>query len=105
MEQKYKIGTAKSKLGKENEGKSKFKESKRDTTKSKKMSYAIEDLKLYGLSKNTTQIYSNEKSLGKMSKFDANISLIGKIEDFSLIEPQHPCFSVSNQIYECFGPF
>jgi hypothetical protein len=56
-------------------------------------------LKLYGLSKNTTQIYSNEKSLGKMSRFDANISLIGKIEDFSLIEPQQPCFAVSNQIY------
>lgn len=43
-------------------------------------------------------MYSNEKSLGKMSKFDANISLIGKIDDFSLIEPQQPSFCVSNQI-------
>lgn len=40
-----------------------------------------------------------------MSRFDANISLIGKIDDFSLIEPQQPCFAVSNQVDECFGPY
>jgi hypothetical protein len=33
-----------------------------------------------------------------MSRFDANISLIGKFEDFSLIEPQQPCFAISNHI-------
>ena len=67
--EKEKYSSARSnKFGKQNEIKSKVKEAKREITKIKKMSAAIEDLKIYGIS-NKHQVEKDKTFLSRPSEF------------------------------------
>lgn len=93
-------------MGKENDLKSKVRDEKREMTKIKKMSAAIEDFKSYGLNKWSE---NNKTFLSRQTEFDPNISRITKMEDFSMLEtpiPAHLKLTIaSQQVNENIGLF